>query len=66
VLLLLYAFQTKMFFFCSSQMTCDKLNEMAQFFTFISIISQFFINNAFNKHFNDSFRHLFNRPILHE
>ena len=63
MLVLLYAFQSRVFYFCSFQMTCDKLNEMAQFFVFISIISQFFINNAFNKHFNESFRHLFNRKL---
>jgi hypothetical protein len=58
VLVLLYVFEDEMFNFCSNQMTCDKLNEIVQFFTFISIIAQLFIFNIFNKHFNMSLKDL--------
>ena len=54
VLVVLYAFEDEMFYFCLNQMTCDKLNEIVQFFIFISIIAQLFICNRFNKQFSIS------------
>ena len=61
VIILLYVFQTELNSFCSVQMTCDKMNEIARVFIFISIISQFFLNNTFNKHFNESFNDILSR-----
>ena len=54
VLVVLYAFEDEMFSFCLNQMTCDKINEIVQFFIFISIIAQLFICNRFNKQFSIS------------
>jgi hypothetical protein len=41
-------------FFCID-FKCDKLNELAQFFIYFSIISQFFINKNFNNLFKESY-----------
>ena len=42
--------------FCLSNFNCDKLNEFGEFFNFISIISQLFINLKFNKLCNESYQ----------
>jgi hypothetical protein len=57
-IILLTVFKKKMEPFCMNNMTCDKFNEVAQFFNYFSIISQFFINLRFNKHFKESFLQL--------
>jgi hypothetical protein len=59
--ILLYAFRIFFSEFCSFEMTCDKINEIAEFFIFISIISQFFINFSFNTFFRQSFLNLFTK-----
>ena len=56
--ILLYVFRIYFTEFCSLEMTCDKINEIAEFFIFISIISQFFINYSFNTFFRESFFNL--------
>jgi hypothetical protein len=61
--LLLYIFRNETVQFCSFEMTCDKINEIAQFFIFISIISQFFINYSFNKFFKESFLSLLSKFV---
>ena len=43
---------------CLNLFRCDKLNEMVQFFYYVSMISQFFINMKFNQNFNKGFRNL--------
>ena len=54
-IIMLTVFKKKMESFCLNQMTCDKFNEVAQFFNYFSIILQFFINIEFNKQFKESF-----------
>ena len=56
--ILLYVFRIDFHEFCSFEMTCDKINEIAEFFIFISIIAQFFINYSFNTFFRESFLNL--------
>jgi hypothetical protein len=43
--------------FCETS-RCDKLNELAQFFIFFSMLSQFFINKNYNSIFLESFQQI--------
>ncbi len=45
--------------FCTEKLSCDLINEEAQFFCLISISFQFFIFLKFNKSFRESFNDLF-------
>jgi hypothetical protein len=60
-IILLFVFRLKMRELCSLEMTCDKINEIAQFFIFISMISQFFIYYSFNNFFKESFSSYFTK-----
>jgi len=53
LLLVLYA--KKMANFCARNLTCDLINEEAEFFGLISVASQFFIFLIFDKNFKASF-----------
>jgi hypothetical protein len=55
ILLLIYE---KKLILCVKYFRCDKLNEMAQFFIYIPIIFQFFINKNFNTLFKDSYHQI--------
>ena len=58
-MLLLVIFQNKLKDFCFYYaFRCDQINEMAQFFNYFFIIAQFYINNKFNKVFNESYHDL--------
>ena len=56
--LILVVFSRRMVNFCSARMSCDLINEEAEVFKHISMISIFFILKHFNRHFNDSFQEL--------
>ncbi len=56
--LLLLIFSKKLLHFCNERISCDIINEEAEFFIIISMISNFFIFKHFNKNFRDSFRQL--------
>jgi hypothetical protein len=58
VSLILIIFSNKLKNFCQFKLSCDLINEEAQFFFIISITFQYFIFNYFNKKFNDSFQEL--------
>jgi hypothetical protein len=58
---LLIVYNDSLVTFCLNKMRCDKLNEMAQFFNYISILSQFSINKNFNRLFNETYQ-----EILHK
>lgn len=58
---LLIIYQRDMSEFCLQRIRCDKLNEMAQFFNYISIILQFSINKNFNKIFSETYQEIINR-----
>jgi hypothetical protein len=61
VLSVLQIYKQKLSDFCEVQMTCDKLNEMAEFFNMIYVFSQFFINYTFNKLFKHTFSQMKNK-----
>ena len=56
--ILLIAFKNYLTPICLNFFRCDKLNEMVQFFYYVSMISQFFKNMKFNQNFNKGFRKL--------
>lgn len=56
--ILLFTFDGYIKMFCLNYISCSDLNELAQFFNFISITFQFFVFKKFDKNFNDSFRNL--------
>ena len=56
--LLLLIFSKKLLHFCNERISCDLINEEAEFFIIISMISNFFIFKHFNKNFRNSFRQL--------
>jgi hypothetical protein len=56
--LLLFVNNRSLIAFCLFDFRCDKLNEFGDFFNFISIISQLFINLKFNKLCNESYQNL--------
>ena len=47
--------------FCFDKISCDLINEEAEFFSLISIVGQFLIFLRFNKNFRASFVNLFSR-----
>ena len=57
--ILLIAYAKRMAIFCTERMSCDLINEEAQFFCLISISFQFFIFFKCNKNFRESFDELF-------
>ena len=58
VSILLIIYTRKISNFCLNNLSCDLINEVAEFFNIISIVSQFFVFKAFNKKFNDSYLEL--------
>jgi hypothetical protein len=54
----LIVYDVKLQGFCLTKMRCDKLNEIAQFFNYISILSQFSINKNFNRLFNETYQEI--------
>jgi hypothetical protein len=53
--IILIVFDKKINEFCYQYISCNELNEFAQFFNFISIGLQFFILKKFNKNFDRDF-----------
>jgi hypothetical protein len=53
--ILLIVYDKKINIFCYQYISCNDLNEFAQFFNFISIGLQFFILKKFNKNFDRDF-----------
>ena len=55
VSILLITYTRKISNFCLNNLSCDLINEQAEFFNIISIVFQFFVFKAFNKKFNESY-----------
>ena len=62
--ILLIGFAEKIKHFCNQKLSCDLINEEAEFFNLISIVCNLFIFRKFDSNFKDSWRDLFNRNIL--
>ena len=56
--LLLVVFTSKLRMFCIERISCDLLNEEAEFFALFSMISNFYIFKYFNPNFQESYRNL--------
>ena len=52
--ILLLVFAKSLNHFCNERISCDLINEIADFFILISMITNFFIFNCFNKCFSES------------
>ena len=61
VTLFLIVYSKRMAQFCTERISCDILNEEAEVFILVSMISNFFIFLYFNRNFNESFFDLKNR-----
>jgi hypothetical protein len=59
ITILLVSYRKYLTNFCTEKLSCDLINEEAQFFCLISISFQFFIFLKFNKSFRESYRDLF-------
>jgi hypothetical protein len=57
--LLLFVYSTKMKSFCNNKFSCDFLNEEAEFFGLISIVSQFYVFKIYDKNFKKSFSQIY-------
>jgi hypothetical protein len=53
--ILLLSFKEKITHFCTNQVPCDLLNEVAQFFNLISIMCTFYLLLIFDRNFKESF-----------
>ena len=53
--ILLLSFRDKITHFCAHQITCDLVNEEAQFFNLISIMCTFYLLLIFDRNFEESF-----------
>ena len=53
--ILLLLFENELYQFCNMYISCNDLNDIAEFFTFLSISFHFFIYRKFNNNFNDKF-----------
>ena len=56
--LLLIIYKNKLTSFCFSRLSCDLINEQAEFFILISMVANFFIFKTFNITFHESFKKL--------
>ena len=56
IVVLVLAYNESLMLLCVYNYECDNLSRMAQFFLFVSIVSQFSINKKFNKVFDESFQ----------
>ena len=63
--LMLIVFANRLVRFCIEKMTCDLINEEAEFFNLISIACNFYIFRVFDKNFKESVRDLENRLIFY-
>jgi hypothetical protein len=52
--LLLKVYSKKISNFCNDKLSCDLLNEEAEFFSFISIVCQFYVFKIFDRNFKSS------------
>ena len=59
--ILLIQYATKISNFCNNELSCDLINEEAEFFSLLSIVGQFFIFWRFNKNFRTSLRDMIGR-----
>ena len=59
--ILLVVYSKKIEHFCNDKISCDQINEEAEFFSLISIVGQFYIFLSFNKCFRASLKEFFNR-----
>jgi hypothetical protein len=64
VSILLIIYTRKISNFCLNNLSCDLINEVAEFFNIISIVFQFFVFKTFNKNFNDSYLEFRNRYLF--
>jgi hypothetical protein len=55
VSILLIIYTRKISNFCLNNLSCDLINEEAEFFNIMSIVFQFYVFKAFNKNFDDSY-----------
>ena len=53
--ILLLLFENDLYQFCNIYISCNDLNDIAEFFTFMSISFHFFIYRKFNNNFNEKF-----------
>jgi len=53
--MLLIIFEKDLYDFCITYVSCNDLNDISEFFTFILISFQFFIYKNFNYNFDDKF-----------
>ena len=62
ILLIFFANQIKAF--CQEKLSCDLINEEAEFFNLISIVSIFFILKKYDHNFRDSWNDLLKRVVI--
>lgn len=60
---LMVVFNENLYFLCIREFECDNISRISQFFIFISIMSQFSVNNKFNKVFNESLKLIMKRKF---
>ena len=61
---LVIVFSNRLQHFCTDKMSCDLINEEAEFFEVISMIANFFIFKCFNRNFSESWAD-FKQRIFH-
>jgi hypothetical protein len=64
--ILLISFAKQISAFCQQKLSCDLINEEAEFFNLISIVSNFFIFKKFDHNFKDSWADLWKRFLIYK